>query len=75
MVEVSLHPPEHILRMRQQYEISPNFWGRGFRDPKSFFIDLARVKNSDYEPARETATEAQLSDNPRIELSLVRRGA
>ena len=75
MIEVSLHPPEHIKRMRQQYEASPDFWGRGFQDPKRLFTDLQKVKNADYELTRITATEAQLLTNPQLELPLVKRAA
>jgi len=74
-IEVSLHPPEHLKRMRQQYETAPDFWGRGFRDPKRLFADLQKVKNADYELTRITATEAQILTNPRLELPLVKRVA
>jgi hypothetical protein len=75
MIEVSLHSPEHIERMRQQYETSPDFWGRGFHDPKRLFTDLQSVKNADYELTRITATEAQVLTNPQLELPLVKRAA
>src|ERR1700674_2557290 len=28
VIEVSLHPPERIKGMRQQFESAPDFWGR-----------------------------------------------
>jgi hypothetical protein len=45
VIEVSLHPPERIEGMRQQYESAPDFWGRGFHDPKRLFPELQKVKN------------------------------
>ncbi len=71
-VEVSLHPPEQLKQMLQQYETSPDFWGRGFRDPSNLFAELLKVKNADYELARIRATEAQLLTDPRVELPLVK---
>ena len=76
VIEVSLHPPDYIRGMRQQYETSPDFWGRAFRDPNRLFAELEKVRNADYELARITATEAQiLGDQPQLELPLVKRAA
>ncbi len=74
VIEVSLHPPERVEGMRQQYESAPDFWGRGFHDPKRFFAELQKVKNADYEPARITATQEQLLANPQVVLTVTRKG-
>lgn len=72
VIEIRLHPPERIKRMLQQYKESPDFWGQGFADPKRLFSDLQNVKNSEYEPARITATEQEIFTEPRIIMSLVK---
>ena len=73
IIEVSLHPPERIEGMRQQYESAPEFWGRGFHDPKGLFADLQKVRNADFEPAKITATEEQILTNPQLVLPLVKK--
>jgi hypothetical protein len=75
VIEVSLHPPERVEGMRLQYESAPDFWGRGFHDPKRLFTELQKVKNADYEPAKITATEEQLIANPQLVLPLVKKAA
>ena len=72
-IEVRLHSPESIRTMLQQFKHSPDFWGRGFPNPKRFFADLENVKNADYEDAKVIATEEQLRADSRLELQLIRK--
>ncbi|HJX85016.1 MAG TPA: hypothetical protein VJ723_11785 [Candidatus Angelobacter sp.] len=73
VIEVNLHLPERIEGMRQQYEAAPDFWGRGFRDPKDLFAELQKSRNSEFEPAKITATEEQILTNPQLVLPLVKQ--
>jgi hypothetical protein len=73
VIEVSLHPPERIEGMRRQYESAPDFWGRGFRDPKNLFANLQQARNSEFEPTKITATEEQILSNPQLILPLVKK--
>lgn len=75
LIEVRLHAPERITLMLQQYNQSPEFWGKPFLNPKQLFAALENVKNADYEQAQVTATEEQLAENPTVELSLLKRAA
>jgi hypothetical protein len=73
IIDVRLHRPEHIKGMLQQYQAAPDFWGQAFPNSRNLFSELRKVKNADYEPARITATEAELATTPRIEIELARR--
>lgn len=73
-IEVRLHSPEQINTMLQQYRQSPDFWGKGFADPKRLFADLENVKNADYEQTRISATEEELRTSARLELPLIKKG-
>ena len=75
VIEVRLHPQERVEGMRQQYESAPEFWGRGFHDPKRLFADLQKVRNAEYKEAQITATEEQLLTNPHLVLPLTRKAA
>ncbi len=75
VIEVRLHPPEHLEAMQQQYRRFPDFWGQAFQDPVGLFAALQTARNAEYELARITATEEQILTHPQLVLSLMKKAA
>jgi hypothetical protein len=72
-VEISVHPPDAISRMIQQYEANPVFWGSGLIDPVGLFVALREVRNADFLPTRITVHEDELLGRSEVEIYLEKR--
>jgi hypothetical protein len=73
VAEIRLHSPENIASMIKQYEVSPSFWGSAFDDPASFFGELRKVRNSDFEPVQVAVKDSDILAHPEICIRLKKK--
>jgi len=70
--QVRVHFPEHVTRMIEQYDKSPQFWGRAFDDAPALFRGLRTVRNADFESAQVTFRDSEIAARPEISIMLKR---
>lgn len=68
--DLRTHRPEQIARMIQQYEASPQFWGRAFDNAPALFRRLKSVKNADFESTQLTLKDVDIVARPEISIAV-----
>jgi len=72
IADLSLHRPDHIARMIQQYDAAPQFWGRAFEDARTLFRRLRSVENARFESAHVKLQDSEIVKRPELSMALKR---
>lgn len=70
---IHLLKEENLIRMIQQYEQTPEFWGIGFDEPETLFAALRRVKNRNFEATDVTVRSSEILKKPAVTINLRRK--